>query len=78
MVKKPKRPRVIVKRPNRLRPGYIWVEGYWKWNIYSGRYVWQRARWKKIRRGHDWVPGYWEITPNGFFWIEGYWTLALY
>ena len=48
---KPNRPKVIVKRPNRFRPGYVWVEGHWKWNSYVGRYVWQRARWKKIKRG---------------------------
>ena len=72
---KPNRPKVIVKRPNRLRSGYVWVEGYWKWNSYFGRYIWQKARWKRIKRGHHWVVGYWEETPNGFFWIEGCWAL---
>ncbi len=75
VVTKPNRPKVIVKKPNRVRPGYIWVQGYWKWNSYFGRYVWQRARWKKIKRGHYWNPGYWEQTPHGFFWIEGCWVL---
>ena len=75
VIKKPNRPKVIVKKPNRVRPGYIWIQGYWKWNSYYGRYVWQRARWKKIKRGHYWNPGYWEQTPNGFFWIEGCWVL---
>ena len=74
IVKKPKHPKVIVKKPKRLRPGYVWVSGYWKWNNYLGRYVWQRARWKKIRKGHNWVSGYWEIAPGGFIWVSGYWS----
>jgi len=75
VVVKPNRPKVIVNRPNKLRSGYVWLEGYWKWNSYFGRYVWQKARWKRIKKGHHWVAGYWEETPNGFFWIEGCWAL---
>jgi len=74
---KPNRPRVIVKRPNYHRQGYVWVEGYWRWNVFSGRYFWQKAKWKKIRANHYWVPGYWEIAPGGFFWVEGYWQVDL-
>ena len=69
------RPRVIVNRPTYNRAGYIWVEGYWKWNVYYGSYTWQKARWKRVKRNHMWVPGFWEISPRGFFWVEGYWAL---
>ena len=75
VVNKPNRPRVIVNRPNYNRAGYIWIEGYWEWNAYYGRYIWQKARWKKIKRNHIWIPGFWEATSGGFFWIEGYWEL---
>ena len=75
VVNKPNRPRVIVNRPNYKKRGYIWIEGYWQWNAFFGRYTWQKARWKKIKRNHYWVPGFWEITAGGFFWIEGYWVL---
>ena len=75
VVKRPNRPTVVVNRPNYTRRGYIWVEGYWKWNPFYGQYTWQKARWKKIKRNHYWVPGFWEITPGGFFWVEGHWQL---
>ena len=72
---KPNRPHVIVNRPIYNRPGYLWIEGYWEWNAFYGRYTWQQARWKKIKRNHYWVPGFWEITAGGFFWVAGYWEL---
>ena len=75
VISKPNRPRVIVKRPTYKRSGYVWVEGYWKWNGYYGEYTWQKARWKRVKRNHTWVPGFWEISPRGFFWVEGYWAL---
>ena len=75
VVNKPNRPHVIVKRPTYNRHGYVWIEGYWKWNAFYGRYTWQKAGWIKVKRDHCWVPGFWEITAGGFFWIEGYWEL---
>ncbi|MAX05964.1 MAG: hypothetical protein CMD19_05960 [Flavobacteriales bacterium] len=75
VVNKPNRPHRVIKRPTFNRPGYIWIEGYWKWNAFFGRYTWQKARWMKIKRNHYWVPGFWEITPGGFFWVKGYWQL---
>ena len=76
VMKRPNRPRVILTKPNYNRRGYIWVEGYWKWNAFFGQYTWQKARWKKVKRNHYWVPGFWEITPGGFFWVAGYWELT--
>ena len=75
VVNKPRKPRIIVKRPNYNRKGYIWVDGYWKWNTFYGQYTWQKARWVKVKRNHYWIPGFWEITPGGFFWVNGYWQL---
>ena len=75
VVSKPNRPHVIVNRPTYNRAGYIWVAGFWKWNVYYGSYTWQKARWKRVKRNHMWVPGFWEISPGGFFWVEGYWAL---
>lgn len=75
VVNKPNIPHVISKRPNYNRYGYTWVEGYWMWNAFYGRYIWQKERWIKIKKNHCWVPGFWEITIGGFFWVEGYWAL---
>ena len=76
VVNRPNRPHVIINRPTYNRPGYVWAEGYWEWNVFYGRYTWQQARWIKVKRNHYWVPGFWEITPGGFFWVGGYWELA--
>ena len=73
---KPNRPRVIVKRPTYNRNGYVWTEGYWRWNTFYRQYTWQKARWIKIKRNHYWVPGSWQIAVGGFFWVEGYWELG--
>ena len=75
VVTKPNRPKRILNRPNYIRPGYIWAEGYWQWNDFYGSYTWQQARWIKVKRNHYWVPGFWEINAGGFFWVAGYWAL---
>ena len=75
VMKKPNRPNRIVKRPNYKRSGYVWMDGYWQWNNFYGRYIWKQARWQKIKRNHYWIPGFWEITLGGFVWVQGYWAL---
>ena len=72
---KPNRPKIIVQKPNYKRSGYVWVPGFWQWSVFTQKYVWRKARWKKIKHNHYWVPGFWEITPDGFFWVQGYWQL---
>ena len=49
VVNKPNRPKIIVNRPTYNRPGYVWVEGHWKWNRFKRKYVWKKARWKKLK-----------------------------
>lgn len=73
VVSKPKRPDVIVRRPNRIRQNHIWVEGHWKWSDFYREYIWIKGQWMRERSGHYWVSGFWEVSLNGFIWIEGYW-----
>ena len=62
---------VIVARP---RPDAVWVEGYYSYSGYGGRY--------------DWVPGHWEVPPpryrtfvrphwqprgGSYVYVRGYW-----
>ena len=67
------RPKNYIPRPVNARPGYVWIEGYWKWSAFYGTYIWVDGMWETDRPGYVWVPGYWESTPYGYFWIEGYW-----
>ena len=75
VIKKPVRPKVVVKKPIKKRRGYIWIDGYWKWSIFYGKYIWVDARWEIVRPGYRWSPGYWIEDPGGYFWIEGTWVL---
>ena len=68
---KPNRPVYVKKKPLLNRAGYIWIDGYWRWNIHT--YVWMQGFWERERVNFHWHKGSWEKTPNGFFWMEGYW-----
>ena len=72
---KPNRP-VYIKKPTLDRRGYFWINGYWKWNLYT--YVWMEGFWERERSNFHWHEGSWEVTTNGFFWIEGYWCDLLW
>ena len=73
VVVKPRRPLVIVNRPNRIRKNHIWVEGHWKWSDFYREYIWIKGQWMRERSGYYWVSGFWEVSLNGFIWVEGYW-----
>jgi hypothetical protein len=53
------------------RAGYIWVDGYYRWD--RGAYVWVRGHWERERRGFTWQPGHWERRGGHYVWIEGQW-----
>lgn len=52
-------------------PGYVWIGGYWGWNL--GRHVWIGGRWALPPAGHGWVPGYWGRHGHGWRWNGGHW-----
>lgn len=53
-------------------PGYVWIGGYWGWNL--GRHVWIGGRWMlPPAAGHAWVPGYWGRHGGGWRYHGGYW-----
>ncbi len=53
------------------RPGYIWVDGYYRWN--GNRYVWRDGYYERQRANHVYRPGRWERRGNGHVWVEGRW-----
>ena len=53
-------------------PGYIWIEGYHRWD--GNRYEWVAGRWEHQPRPRAvWVPGHWDHDGHGYFWIDGRW-----
>ncbi|MBU9676093.1 YXWGXW repeat-containing protein [Burkholderia multivorans] len=60
------------RRPRPPRPhGYIWTDGYWRWQ--HGRYIWVPGRWVARRPGRRWVPGYWRRQGHAWIYVDGYW-----
>jgi len=52
--------------------GYIWVEGYHRWD---GRaYVWVPGRWDRGPQARAvWVPGRWVQDKHGWYYVQGHW-----
>ncbi|WP_333977279.1 hypothetical protein [Burkholderia cepacia] len=60
------------RRPPPPRPhGYIWTDGYWRWQ--RGRYIWVPGRWVARRPGRRWVPGYWRRQGQVWIYVDGTW-----
>ena len=52
--------------------GYVWTEGYHRWN--GNRYVWVPGHWVRPPRvGAVWVAPAWTRQGGGWVFREGYW-----
>jgi hypothetical protein len=53
-------------------PGFVWIEGYHRWD---GRaYIWTPGRWERPPRPRAaFVPGHWASDRRGYYWVEGHW-----
>ncbi|HSS71148.1 MAG TPA: hypothetical protein VLQ46_10930 [Casimicrobiaceae bacterium] len=54
------------------RTGYVWAEGYWRWNGY--RHVWVNGHWVRARRGWHWVPDHWVAAGPTWHFVPGHWA----
>jgi WXXGXW repeat (2 copies) len=64
--------RVVEVRPV-VRRGYVWQDGYYRWNGY--RYVWVGGR--SVRAPYAraaWASGRWERQHRGYYWVPGHWV----
>jgi WXXGXW repeat (2 copies) len=53
-------------------PGYVWIDGYQRWN--GTRYVWVSGRWvRPPRPGVVWVAPRYIHRSNGWVYRRGYW-----
>jgi hypothetical protein len=65
-------PPPIVEHHEAERRGFVWVDGYHRWD--GHRYIWVHGRWvHPPRPGVAWVPGHWDPRPGGYIWVEGHW-----
>ena len=54
------------------RPGYIWANGYWRWD--GRRYIAARGHWEPMRAGYRYVHPHWEQRRDGWHWRAGVWV----
>jgi hypothetical protein len=66
-------PPVVVEHPGPPpHPGYVWIQGYHRWD--GGRYVWVPGRYEMPPRPHAvWVPHRWVHRHGGWVMVEGHW-----
>ncbi|HEY4075344.1 MAG TPA: hypothetical protein VGM26_00295 [Rhizomicrobium sp.] len=70
----PPPPRVVVAP--RLRPGWVWTPGYWRW---TGRaYVWIDGVWLAERPGYGYVAAHWVRGVQGWVFVPGGWARRPY
>jgi hypothetical protein len=64
--------RIVEVRPAPRR-GYVWRDGYHRWN--GHRYVWVRGRWGRPPYARAvWTSGRWEHERRGWYWVPGHWA----
>jgi hypothetical protein len=56
----------------RVRPGYAWDGGHWRWAPRG--YVWEPGHWRRVRPGYRWAPGHWAQSGPNWRWIDGHWV----
>ncbi|MCC4591527.1 YXWGXW repeat-containing protein [Xanthomonas campestris pv. cannae] len=55
-----------------VRPGYVWMPGYWRWN--GHRHVWVAGRYVVERPGYVYVGPRWEHYGPAYRFHAGYWA----
>lgn len=74
VVVKPLRPHVHINRRIKVKVGYVWHDGYWKYSKGTRNYVWVTGRAVKQKRGKVWVSGRWVMVRGGWTYHRGFWA----
>lgn len=53
-------------------PGYVWTDGYWRWD--GAQYVWVPGVWMRPPHARArWVPAHWAHRRRGYVFVGGHW-----
>lgn len=66
-------PKPIVEKPQ-VRPGFVWIAGYWNWE--NGGYEWVPGKLQPRQRGKQWKDGAWAQVGGRWQWTAGAWIDA--
>ena len=65
--------RVVERRPPPPERGYVWIDGYQRWD--GNRYAWNEGRWEQPPRHHaHWVAHHWVHRNGGWVLVDGHWS----
>ena len=63
---------VVEQRGPAPGPGYVWINGYHRWD--GSAYVWVPGRWEMPPRPHArWIAHHWVRRNGGWVMVEGHW-----
>ena len=63
---------IVERRPPAPERGFVWVDGYHRWD--GERYVWVPGRWDRPpHHGAHWVAHHWVHHHDGWVLVEGHW-----
>ncbi|MCE5233913.1 MAG: hypothetical protein ABFC67_15180 [Mizugakiibacter sp.] len=57
-----------------VRPGYVWVPGYWRWDDHVRRHVRVDGYYVHARPGYRYVPARWVHEGPAWRFHAGYWV----
>jgi hypothetical protein len=66
--------RQVVLKPSSIKVGYVWTEGYWKWNNRSKTYIWINGKVVRKKKNKVWMNGRWTKKSGGYYYDRGHWA----
>jgi hypothetical protein len=62
----------IVEAVPAPRPGFVWAQGFWRWN--GNRHVWVKGHWVPERVGYRYVQPRWDQVGGEWHFTAGFWV----
>ena len=64
-------PAPVVEYAPAVRPGWVWVPGFWEWRRH--RHVWVGGHWERVRPGFYYAPARWLRQGDRWGYHRGGW-----
>ena len=62
---------VVVEAPG---PEFVWIGGYWDWDLGVRHYVWRGGRWERPPHAQArWVAPHYEFRGGRHYFVRGHW-----